>query len=140
VLPAVPLGLADDGRVGEQLDQQAEIRLRDGAQSDLIVHEAQPYYPPARRAEGASWRIRAAARSAVIMTVTTGLTEGIVGNTDASATRSPSTPRTRSSGSSTASGSSGAPIRQVPLTWETVWWGARASAEMSASDTACGRG
>jgi hypothetical protein len=74
------------------------------------------------------------------MTVTTGLTDGIVGNTEASATRSPGTPRTRSSGSSTASGSSGKPIRQVPLTWHTVWWVARARAKTSASDTASGPG
>jgi hypothetical protein len=68
-----------------------------------------------------SRRSKSAARSAVSMTVTTGLTEGMVGNTEASATRSPVTPRTRSAGSSTASGLSSAPIRQVPLTWYTVW-------------------
>jgi hypothetical protein len=39
------------------------------------------------------------------------------GKTEESATRSPSTPITRPSGSTTAPGSSGEPIRQVPQGW-----------------------
>ena len=39
------------------------------------------------------------------------------GITDASTTRSPATPRTRSCGSTTASSSSAAPIRHVPTGW-----------------------
>lgn len=46
-----------------------------------------------------------------------GLMVGIVGNTDASTIRRPSTPRTLNSGSQTANGSSGAPMRQVPAGW-----------------------
>jgi len=51
---------------------------------------------------GARARIRSAARSPTISTVTTVLTVVIVGNTDASAIRRPAIPRTRSCGSTTA--------------------------------------
>ena len=61
--------------------------------------------------------IRSAARSATIIVGAFVLPPGITGNTDASATRRPATPRTRSSGSSTAWSSSAAPIRQVPTGW-----------------------
>ena len=46
------------------------------------------------------------------------LPRGATGMTDASTTRSPSTPRTRSCGSQTASGD--APMAQVPVGWNIV--------------------
>ena len=65
-------------------------------------------------------RSRSAAFSPIIRTATIGLTVGMLGKTDASAIRTPDTPRSRSSGSTTASSSSAAPIRQVPAGWKTV--------------------
>jgi hypothetical protein len=59
--------------------------------------------------------IMSAARSAMASTVAFGLALGIVGITDASATRRPATPRTRSRRSTTASVSD--PSRQVPTGW-----------------------
>ena len=59
--------------------------------------------------------IRSAARSAMASTVAFGWALGMVGITDASTTRSPLIPRTRSSVSTTASASG--PIRQVPTGW-----------------------
>ena len=55
--------------------------------------------------------------SAIVITVMLGLTAGSFGIADASTTRSPSTPLTRSCGSSTAIGSSTAPIRAVAAGW-----------------------
>ena len=60
-------------------------------------------------------RIRSAARSAIIMVGALVLPPGRLGMTDASTTRRPSTPRTRSSGSTTATSS--LPMRQVPIGW-----------------------
>ncbi|CEJ18001.1 hypothetical transmembrane protein [Ralstonia solanacearum IPO1609] len=62
-------------------------------------------------------RIRSAARSAIMMTGALVLPPMSVGITDASITRSPSMPRTRSSGSTTAAVSSAPPMRQVPTGW-----------------------
>src|SRR5208282_2761801 len=59
--------------------------------------------------------IRSAARSAMASTVAAGWALGMAGITDASATRSPVIPRTRSSRSTTAPASG--PIRQVPTGW-----------------------
>ena len=56
-----------------------------------------------------------AARSAVISTAGWMLDEGTSGNTEASTTRNPCTPRTRSSVSTTARSS--APMRAVPQGW-----------------------
>ena len=69
-------------------------------------------------AEGAYERsMKSAQRSPIIMTVRHGLTPIIVGKTEASAMRRPSIPRTRSSGSTTASPSPAPPIRHVPAGW-----------------------
>ena len=57
-------------------------------------------------------RITSAARQAIAIVGPWVLPDGMTGITDVSMTRSPSTPRTRSSGSTTESGS--LPIRQVP--------------------------
>src|SRR5262245_26040768 len=59
-------------------------------------------------------RSRSAHFSPIIMQVRHGLTPIMAGKIEASATRRRPTPRTRSSGSTTARGSSAAPIRQVP--------------------------
>ena len=61
--------------------------------------------------------IRLAAFSAMASTVAFGWALGITGITEASATRSPVIPRTRSCGSTTASGSVSGPMRQVPAGW-----------------------
>jgi hypothetical protein len=61
--------------------------------------------------------MRSAAFSAMASTVAFGWALGRTGITDASATRSPLTPRTRSPVSTTAPGSVTAPIRQVPAGW-----------------------
>src|SRR5262249_42539512 len=60
-------------------------------------------------------RIRSAAFSATIITAALMWPPGISGMTEAPATRRPSTPLTRSSGSTTAS--SPEPILQVPAGW-----------------------
>src|SRR5690606_18811656 len=56
-----------------------------------------------------------AARKAMAMAGALVLPEGSVGMIEVSTTRTPSTPRTRSSGSTTESASP--PMRQVPATW-----------------------
>jgi len=56
-------------------------------------------------------------RSPIMNVATIGLTVGMVGKIDPSAMLSPSTPRTRSCGSTTAMSSEAAPILQVPLGW-----------------------
>ena len=60
-------------------------------------------------------RIRSAARSATMIVGAFVFPPGMTGMTDASATRSPSTPWTRRSGSTTAMSSD--PIRHVPTGW-----------------------
>ena len=62
-----------------------------------------------------AWRISWAARSPIIAEGAAVLPLTRVGMMEASTTRRPSTPRTRSSGSSTARSS--APMRQVPTGW-----------------------
>jgi hypothetical protein len=69
--------------------------------------------------------IRSAARSAMAITGAFVLPRGTAGITDASTTRSPSTPRTRSWGSTTlvsrrAAGPASAPIAQLPTGWNSV--------------------
>src|SRR5215470_11479194 len=60
------------------------------------------------------WRMKSATRSAIIMVVALVLARITSGITDASATRSPSSPYTRQYWSTTARGSEAAPILQVP--------------------------
>ena len=71
--------------------------------------------PTADTGGGVPARTRSAARSPMIMAAVFVLAETIDGITDASATRSPRTPRTRSDGSTTASGPT--PMRHVPTGW-----------------------
>ncbi len=66
---------------------------------------------------GHAVRMRSAHFSPIIMTVMLGFTVVISGITDASATRRPVTPFTRSCGSTGDIASSTAPIRAVPTGW-----------------------
>jgi hypothetical protein len=67
-----------------------------------------------RDGPGWSWPvIKLAAFSAMASTVAFSGALGMTGMTEASATRSPATPWTRSCGSTTASGSVSGPMRQV---------------------------
>lgn len=63
-------------------------------------------------------RIRSAAFSAIMTVGACVFPLTIVGMTEASTTRKPATPLTRSSPSTTEAAS--APIRQVPVGWNTV--------------------
>jgi hypothetical protein len=60
--------------------------------------------------------------SPIIIVVMQGLIAGRNGMIEPSAIRRPWTPFTRSRGSTTASASSGAPIRAVQAGWYTVLW------------------
>ena len=57
-----------------------------------------------------------AAFSAIIIVAAQIFADGMLGMIEASATRSPAMPRTRSSSSTTAVGSLAGPIRAVPMT------------------------
>src|SRR5262249_19683732 len=70
--------------------------------------------PAVTAASGVRPRIRSAAFSAIMITGALMLPPTRSGITEASTTRRSSTPRTRSAGSTTASGSVAGPIRQVP--------------------------
>src|SRR6202012_4882511 len=63
-------------------------------------------------------RMKSAARSAIITTGAFVLQDGMIGITEASAIRKPSTPRTRSDGSTTDC--SPLPMAQVPQVWKKV--------------------
>src|SRR5215831_5299342 len=80
--------------------------LMDGAQYGGLHR----YLPPAH----ALWRMKSATCSAIIMVVALVLARMQSGITDASATRSPSSPYTRQYWSTTAIGSEAGPILQVP--------------------------
>src|SRR2546430_4202105 len=83
----------------------------------LLCAHAAPAAPASTAASGAGAtpRMRSAARSATAIVEAFVLPRGTLGMTDASTTRRPSTPRTRSSGSTMAS--SRAPIAHVPTGW-----------------------
>src|SRR6185437_14909390 len=66
-------------------------------------------------------RMRSAARSAMASTVALVLADGMDGMTDASATRRPARPWTRSSRSTTAPVSGSVPMRHVPTGWKYVF-------------------
>ena len=85
--------------------------------------------------------ISSAARSPSITAVAAGPREGTCGRTEVSTTRSPATPRTRSSWSTTAPGSPSGPIRAVPDRWIAVVRCARIqpSRAASSSSTSSGR-
>src|SRR4051812_4476263 len=85
-----------------------------------------------------SSRIRSAAFSAIMMIGTLVFPETRVGMTEPSTTHKPSTPRTRSRGSTTASSSE--PMRQVPEGWKIVAPCRRAKARRSSSLCAAGPG
>ncbi len=55
------------------------------------------------------------------------------GNTELSTTRSPSTPITRHSGSTTASGSDAAPMRALPQGWKALSAWSRMKASIASS-------
>ena len=64
--------------------------------------------------------MRSAAFSAIIKVAALVLAEIMVGMTEASATRSPSSPCTSRVGLTTAAESAAGPIRQVPTGWKVV--------------------
>jgi len=122
-LPGLPSRLlpphARDDRHGSQMDgSRAHVAFNRLVQlGQLLVTPGGRGLPPrARRGIHLSLQrhsaMRAAARSAIAQTVALVFAETTDGITDASATRSPSSPRTRNSGSTTAMSS--IPIRQVP--------------------------
>ena len=85
-----------------------------------------------------AWMMRSAARSA-IMTVGAWVWPRMIrGITEASTTRNPSRPRTRSSQSTTAASS--LPMRQVPTGWNAVWACSRMNVASVASSTLPGQG
>ena len=79
--------------------------------------------------------MNSATRSAIIMVVTLVLARTTSGMIDASATRRPATPRTRSLVSTTAMASSSGPILQVPEMWYDVLMLRRSHASSASLDS-----
>src|SRR5215831_8312153 len=94
---------------------------------------------------GARPTMRSAARSAMAMVGALVLPRGTTGITEASTTRSRSSPRTRSSGSTTlvsllAASRESPPIAQVPTGWKSVPRSFRMNSRTAASDRTSGPG
>src|SRR5439155_13251052 len=100
-------------------DQRRRRQLLTTGAAGAVSAASASYAPtttrPADTGEGAVARTRSAARSPMIIAAVFVFAETIDGITDASATRRPRTPRTRSDGSTTASGPT--PMRHVPTGW-----------------------
>ena len=77
--------------------------------------------------------------SAIISTEALRLADGMVGMIEASTTRRPSRPRTRSWSSTTAVGSLSGAMRQVPMRWKVVVPRCLAAVISSSSDCFCAR-
>src|SRR5262249_9475813 len=95
---------SDEDRRSEPAPAQSGGHGRHGTIPDVSIASAQPD------------RIRRAANSPIITQGAFVFAEGIVGMTEASPVRRPSTPWTRSSASTTASRPE--PFAQVPTGWE----------------------
>src|SRR6185312_13809489 len=129
---------ADHRRRGRQRRGEPRRARRPGgdrAVRRVRARARRPRLTAARHAaagRGSLPRIRSAAFSAIMIVAAFVFARVIVGITDASTTRRPSTPKTRSSGSTTA------PIAHVDVGWYTVWLARTAQSRMSASESESG--
>ncbi len=113
--------VADEPRSAEQAavaGDHARAARAHGAAAEVVDGARGGVQPTASICDCSSarpWRIRSAARSATAIVGALVLPRGTIGITDASTTRSPSRPLTRSCSSTTAPAS--VPMRQVPQGW-----------------------